>query len=126
MSSSPDSDDLTALRKNDINVTEYFDVSALRKPSAFSAGYLLGGNFRLEKQLGRGGMGEAWKAFDETAERYVVLKFVPKEIQHVKEAMDSVKDSFKKVHSLQHQHICPVYGLFTDPRTRSLSRDEIR
>ncbi|MDR1963543.1 MAG: protein kinase [Planctomycetaceae bacterium] len=109
------SNDPTIIRPNDPNATEYFDVSA-REPSAFSAGFLLGGNFRLEKQLGRGGMGEAWKAFDETAERNVVLKFVPKEIQHVKEAMDSVKESFKKVHALQHQHVCPVYGLFTDPQ----------
>ena len=84
-------------------------------PRGFSPGTVLGGNFRLEKQLGRGGMGEAWKAYDMTAERYVVLKFVPKEIQHVQKAMADVRDSFKKVHALQHQHICPVYGLFTDP-----------
>ena len=81
----------------------------------FTASSVLSGNFRLEQQLGRGGMGEAWKAYDLTAERYVVLKFVPKEIQHVKAAMDGMRDSFKKVHELQHQHICPVYGLFNDP-----------
>lgn len=94
--------------------TNYVDVSTSQEPSAFSSGYLLGENFRLEKRLGRGGMGEAWKAYDETADRFVVLKFIPKEIQHVQEAIDLVRSSFKKVHALQHQHICPVYGLFTD------------
>jgi len=99
----------------DIDATEPYSGTVHTARSGFSPGSILGGNFRLENQLGRGGMGEAWKAYDLTAERYVVLKFVPKEIQHVKEAMDDVRDSFKKVHALQHQHICPVYGLFTDP-----------
>lgn len=71
--------------------------------------------YRLEKLLGRGGMGEAWKAFDETAKRYVVLKFVPKDIQNVNEAMGAVLDSFGRVEKLQHQHICPLYSLDNDP-----------
>ncbi len=84
--------------------------------SDFVPGDRIGGNYRLENQVGRGGMGVAWKAYDETAERYVVLKFVPKEIQHVAEAMNSVRESFQKVHALQHQNICPLYGLFNDPK----------
>ncbi len=94
--------------------TEFFSVPVPLEPSAFAPGSVLAGKFKLEKQLGRGGMGEAWKAYDTLAERHVVLKFVPKEIQHIKAAIDSVKDSFKKVHALQHQHICPVYDLFQD------------
>lgn len=82
----------------------------------FLPGDRIGDHFVLEKQLGRGGMGIAWKAFDETAKRYVVLKFVPKEIQHIADAIESVRESFQKVHALQHQHICPVYGLFNDTK----------
>ncbi len=92
-----------------------FGGSVPLQTSGFVPGSRLNGIFRLEKQLGRGGMGEAWKAYDETADRYVVLKFIPKEVQHIQAAVDSVRDSFRKVHELQHQHICPVYGLFTDP-----------
>lgn len=80
------------------------------------AGDILGGNLRLEEKLGRGGMGETWKAYDQTAGRYVVLKFVPGEMQHLTEAMDSVRSSFQKIHALQHQHICPVYSLVDDPK----------
>lgn len=82
----------------------------------FTPGSLLGGHFRLEKQIGRGGMGEAWKAWDETAQRYVVLKFVPKDIQNINEAMEAVLESFTRVHALQHQHICPLYVLEDDPQ----------
>ncbi|MDR0706093.1 MAG: protein kinase [Planctomycetaceae bacterium] len=112
--SSSNPKDPTVLHNKDRNATKYHDVSALQEPRVFSPGHVLGENFRLEKILGRGGMGEAWKAYDQTADRFVVLKFIPKEIQHVQEAMDLLRSSFKKVHALQHQHICPVYGLFTD------------
>ncbi|MDR2705956.1 MAG: DUF1080 domain-containing protein [Planctomycetaceae bacterium] len=112
--SSSNPNDPTVMPNEYRNATKYYDVSALQELSAFSSGYVLGENFRLEKILGRGGMGEAWKAYDQTADRFVVLKFIPKEIQHVQEAMDLLRSSFKKVHALQHQHICPVYGLFTD------------
>ncbi|MDR0610241.1 MAG: protein kinase, partial [Planctomycetaceae bacterium] len=115
MMSFPNPNDSTMMHYGD-RETNDANVSAIREPSAFSSGYLFGENFRLEKRLGRGGMGEAWKAYDATADRFVVLKFIPKEIQHVQEAMDLVRSSFKKVHALQHQHICPVYGLFTDPQ----------
>jgi hypothetical protein len=37
--------------------------------------------FRLDSKLGRGGMGELWKTWDLTGERFVVLKFVPPHVQ---------------------------------------------
>ncbi|GHT35907.1 hypothetical protein FACS189427_06350 [Planctomycetales bacterium] len=102
--------------------TEFYDNEKFERKHAentadggFTAGYLLTNTFRLEKRIGKGGMGEAWKAHDEVADRDVVIKLIPKEIQHIKEAVDNVKTSFKKVHALQHQHICPVYGIFNDP-----------
>lgn len=95
--------------------SENADVPIFKSDTGgFRVGDRIGGNFRLERPLGRGGMGVAWKAFDETAERYVVLKFVPKEIQNVTEAMNAVRESFRRVHALQHQHICPLYGLVDD------------
>ncbi|MDR0870192.1 MAG: serine/threonine protein kinase, partial [Planctomycetaceae bacterium] len=94
--------------------TTMFTVPPASIADPFAAGYLFSGTYRLEKQIGRGGMGIVWKAYDEVADRHVVLKFIPKELLSVKEAVDSVKNSFKKVHALQHQHICPVYGLFND------------
>ena len=74
------------------------------------------GNFELQVKLGRGGMGEVWKAWDAKAERVVVLKLVPPELQHAGEEMARVKVTFHRVHALQHQHICPVYLLDEDRR----------
>ncbi len=62
------------------------------------------GNFQLQTLLGRGGMGEVWKAWDTKAERPVVLKLVPRELQRAAEEMARVRDTFRRVHALQHQH----------------------
>ena len=83
--------------------------------SQLAPGDILNENLRIEAKLGRGGMGEAWKAFDTLGKRHVVLKFVPGDMQHQKEAMDSVRSSFQRIHALQHQHICPVHVLIDDP-----------
>jgi len=37
-------------------------------------------------------------------------------VQHVKREMEKVKESFRRIHTLHHSHICPVYLLGEDPR----------
>lgn len=75
------------------------------------------GRFQLERLLGRGQMGEAWKAYDPTREDYVVVKILPSELQRNVRELDRVKQSFLCIQRLQHQHICPVYDLGEDAET---------
>ncbi|NQT16223.1 MAG: SEL1-like repeat protein [Planctomycetes bacterium] len=74
------------------------------------------GNFRLEAKLGRGGMGEVWKAYDIKGKRFVVLKFVSPELRYAGEEMARVQETFQRIHAFQHQHVCPVHGLDEDKR----------
>lgn len=74
------------------------------------------GGFQLKRRLRRGGMGEVWMAYDSTGERTVVIKVLPPELQRSPDEMARVKQTFNRVHNLQHQHICPVYLLGQDPR----------
>jgi eukaryotic-like serine/threonine-protein kinase len=74
------------------------------------------GQFELQTLLGRGGMGEVWKAWDPKVPRAVVIKLVPRELQHAAEAMARVKTTFKLVHELNDRNICPLYLLDEDPR----------
>lgn len=90
--------------------------SAMASPVALlEPGAELGG-FELKRRLRRGGMGEVWLAYDSTGERTVVIKVLPPELQRSPDEMARVKQTFNRVHNLQHQHVCPVYLLGQDPR----------
>ena len=78
---------------------------------SLTSGTILANKYELIEQIGRGGMGVVWKANDRVAERLVALKFVPSELKRFEEEIQRVKMTFKKVHALQHQSICPLYSL---------------
>jgi len=83
----------------------------LAEPTALMASGVELGNFRIEKRLGRGGMGEVWQAQDLVGERTVVIKLLHPEFVHHPDELASVKQMFQRVHNLQHQNICPLYLL---------------
>jgi len=74
------------------------------------------GNFQLLSQLGQGGQALVWKARDLRADRVVVVKLIPPEVPRAAAEMDRLRECFRKIHALHHQHICPVLLLDEDPR----------
>lgn len=74
------------------------------------------GRFRIEELIGRGGMGEVWKAHDPVRNNWVVIKVLPREMLQDPENLERLRDSFRQIQGFQHQHICPVYDLNPDER----------
>lgn len=79
-----------------------------------SAGLQIG-DMRLEEKIGRGGMGEVWKAWNEIEKRHVVIKVLPRELTNVPEELNRVRHTFQQIHQLHHQNICPVYSFGDHP-----------
>ena len=52
---------------------------------------ILGGRFVLERQLGRGGMGEVWLARDAELGDRRALKFLPNEVAHDPKALSQLR-----------------------------------
>jgi len=86
------------------------DRSTVQARASISSGTVLN-DLRIDKRLGRGGMGEVWGAHDLVGDRQVVVKVLPQELQARPQAMEQVKETFGRIHQLQHQHICPTYAL---------------
>ncbi len=84
-------------------------------PSVLQPGMALG-RYQVLELLGRGGMGEVWKAFDPNRNGPVVIKLLPLALQGNALELQRIQDSFRSVNALQHQHICPVYDLASDER----------
>jgi len=67
------------------------------------------GRYVLESLIGRGGMGEVWKATDTVPGTTVAIKLLPKEIAGSEAEVRRLMESFLRVRELPHPNICPVY-----------------
>lgn len=80
------------------------------------SGELLDRRFKVRDRLGKGGMGEVWRAYDTIADVQVVVKVLPRALQNDPQEIARVQQAFRRVNPLQHQHICPVHHLAHDPQ----------
>lgn len=66
------------------------------------------GDFILVKPLGRGSMGEVWKAFDKNNHRYVAIKILA---GHMEDDMRRFKREAEVGLKLKHKNICSIYDI---------------
>src|SRR4026209_2841698 len=71
-------------------------------------GTLIGGRFRLEEQVGSGGMSSVYRAFDPTLERWVAIKLMHRDISHDPDQLERFRREARAVASLNHPHIVTV------------------
>ena len=70
-----------------------------------SSGTLLGNRYRLESELGRGGMGVVYKAFDTKLERAVAIKLLPEALARNTKAVKLLKQEANISLTLTHPNI---------------------
>ena len=71
------------------------------------------GNYRVERLLGRGGMGEVYKARDTVLGRDVAIKIIPAAVQGDAERLRRFHQEAQILAALNHPHIATVHGLET-------------
>jgi serine/threonine-protein kinase len=78
-------------------------------PPPISKDALIAGKYRINEELGRGGMGVVYKAEDIRLQRTVALKFLPPELTHIPEIRDRFRQEAKAAGALDHPNICTIY-----------------
>jgi serine/threonine protein kinase len=78
--------------------------------SAALAGGSVVAGYRIERLLGRGGMGEVWLAHDPSLDRPVALKLVTAAFASDPELRLRFLEETRLAASLDHPHIVPIYG----------------
>jgi serine/threonine-protein kinase len=83
-------------------------------------GTLLGGRYRLDAQIGRGGMSTVYRAFDTVLERPVAIKLMHREIASDSDQLERFRREARSVARLNHPHIVTVIDAGEEPSPESL------
>jgi serine/threonine protein kinase len=78
-------------------------------------GTLLGGRYRLDAQIGRGGMSTVYLAFDTVLERPVAIKLMHREIAADSDQLERFRREARSVARLSHPHIVTVIDAGEEP-----------
>jgi serine/threonine protein kinase len=91
------------------------EVSATPLPSGedgrFVPGTLLGGRYRIISLLGRGGMGEVYRATDLMLGQSVALKFLPEQAAHDQRLLERFYSEVRIARQVSHPNVCRVYDI---------------
>ncbi len=82
-------------------------------------GTVLGGRYRLDAQIGRGGMSTVYRAFDTVLERPVAIKLMHREIASDSDQLERFRREARSVARLSHPHIVTVIDAGEEPSPES-------
>ena len=101
---------------NDMTVessTEMTSGGPTRLPAVaqFAPGAIVAGRYRLVALLGRGGMGEVYRADDLTLDQPVALKFLPEDVAATDVRIAQFHNELRVARQVSHRNVCRLYDL---------------
>jgi serine/threonine-protein kinase len=72
---------------------------------------MLGERYRIIDLVGRGGMGEVYRAEDLTLKQTVALKFLPEELLQDSSVIDRFRQEVRITRQIAHPNVCRVYDI---------------
>ncbi len=79
-------------------------------------GTALGGRYRLDEEIGKGGMSTVYRAFDTVLERPVAIKLMHREIASDSDQLERFRREARAVAQLSHAHIVTVIDAGEEPQ----------
>jgi predicted Ser/Thr protein kinase len=86
-------------------------LSSSSDGSRFPPGTFLAGRYRIIAMLGRGGMGEVYRADDLTLGQQVALKFLPAAVAANPNSVDRFRNEVRVARLVSHPNVCRVYDV---------------
>jgi hypothetical protein len=79
--------------------------------SRFAPGSIIAGRYRLVAMLGRGGMGEVYRAEDLTLDQPVALKFLPEGVAASPDKLAQFHNELRTARQVSHKNVVRLYDL---------------
>src|SRR5476649_1159913 len=84
-----------------------------RAGEPFATGDMVADRYRIVGLLGRGGMGEVYRADDLTLGHPVALKFLPRSVEQSSGLLDQLLGEVRVTRQISHPNVCRVYDIGT-------------
>jgi serine/threonine-protein kinase len=89
----------------------YISSSGLASEGRFLPGTTLAQRYRIVALLGKGGMGEVYRADDLTLGQPVALKFLPEAAARDEDALARLRNEVRTARRVSHSNVCRVYDV---------------
>jgi serine/threonine-protein kinase len=90
---------------------DFVTSSASIDDSRFTPGTLLAGRYRIVGRLGRGGMGEVYRADDLKLRQAVALKFLPAALTRDSRRLQRFHEEVRVARQVSHPNVCRMYDI---------------
>ena len=90
-----------------------------------SRGTAFTGRYEIIEELGKGGMGRVYKAYDSKIKEYVALKLLNPEISADLETVERFRNEIKLARRISQRHVCRMYDLGEEGRTYFITMEYV-
>jgi TolB-like protein/Tfp pilus assembly protein PilF/tRNA A-37 threonylcarbamoyl transferase component Bud32 len=102
-----------------------FSETLLAPVRELTTGSTFAGRYQIIEELGQGGMGKVYKAFDKEVNVRVALKLVRPEIGTDKNTIERFRNELKIARGISHRNICRMYDLGREAETYFITMEYV-
>jgi tetratricopeptide (TPR) repeat protein len=95
-------------------------------PEGPGKGKLFAGRFELIEELGAGGMGKVFRAFDKKIGEEIALKVLHSEIALDERTVDRFRNEIKLARRITHKNVCRMHELHEEEKTLFITMEYVR
>jgi len=90
-----------------------------------NTGSVLAGRYEIIEELGKGGMGKVYKAFDREIDEKIAVKVIRPEIASNKTIIQRFQNELKMARKITHKNVCRMHDLGKDGDTRFITMEYV-
>jgi serine/threonine protein kinase/Flp pilus assembly protein TadD len=94
-------------------------------PEGIGKGELFAGRFELIEELGSGGMGKVYRAFDKKIGEEIALKLLHAEIALDERTVDRFRNEIKLARRITHKNVCRMHELHEEGKTLFITMEYV-
>lgn len=106
-------------------VPKTFTKTLVAPSKNLDAGSVFAGRYLILEELGKGGMGSVYKAFDKEVEEKIALKMIKPEIATDEKVIQRFRNELKIARKISHKNVCRMFDLGREGNTYYIAMEYV-